>query len=189
MPHCPSSAHWPLQSPGSLWIFPCPAIFSQVLIFSFCQARSRQPPRRFQRSGLHANCLSMARLPPTYIMHLVSFAQSGLHHFGSFKFRREKDCKSNASGYGRAKQPPKEEKKKKKKNDLLPCFWRNISVGGLTGGTSFEGWVACDRCCVRPNFISQLRLLRASIYRTVHHVVRRRYRIAHVIFELASLSI
>lgn len=115
LPHCPSFAHWLLQSPGSLWIFPCPTIFSQVLIFSFCQARSRQPPHYFQRSGLHANCLSMARLPPTYIMHLVSSAQSGLHHFGSFKFRREKDCKSNASGYGHAKELPKEEKGKKKK--------------------------------------------------------------------------
>ena len=41
-------------------------------------------------------------------MHLVSSAQSGLHHFGSFKFRREaEDCKSNAWGYGRAKQAPK----------------------------------------------------------------------------------
>lgn len=89
---------------GSLWIFPCPAIFSQVLIFSFCQARSLQPPHYFQRSGLHANCLSMARLPPTYIMHLVSSAQSGLHHFGSFKFRRETDCKCIASGHSDAKE-------------------------------------------------------------------------------------
>lgn len=132
LPHCPHSAHWLLQSPGSLWIFPCPAIFSQVLIFSFCQARSRQPPRRFQRSGLHANCLSIARLPPTYIMHLVSSAQSGLHHFGSFKFgREEEDCKSNAWGYGRAKQAPKGGEK----NDSLLRFWRKTSVGGLTGGT------------------------------------------------------
>lgn len=120
LPHCPSFAHWLLQSPGSLWIFPCPAIFSQVLIFSFCQARSLQPPRYFQRSGLHANCLSMARLPPTYIMHLVSSAQSGLHHFSSFKFRREKDCKSNASGNGDAEQSNKH--KKEKKIDLLPSF-------------------------------------------------------------------
>lgn len=113
--HCPSSAHWPLQPPDSLWIFPCPAIFSQVLIFSFCQAGSRQPLRHFQRSGLHANCLSMARLPPTYIMHLVSSAQSGLHHFfGSFKFRGERDCKSNASGQGHAKQSKATIKKKKK---------------------------------------------------------------------------
>lgn len=132
-PHCPSFAHWPLQSPCSLWIFPCPAIFSQVLIFSFCQARSLQPPRYFQRSGLHANCLSMARLPPTYIMHLVSSAQAGLHHFGSFKFRRETDCKSNASGYGHAKQLPEEGGEKN--NDLLPCFWRKISVGGPPSGT------------------------------------------------------
>lgn len=129
MPHCPSFAHWLLQSPGSLWIFPCPAIFSQVLIFSFCQARSRQPLRYFQRSGLHANCLSMARLPPTYIMHLVSFAQSGLHHFGSFKFRREKDCSSSASGYGQAKQLPKEGKKKWFASLFLAenfCVWADL---------------------------------------------------------------
>lgn len=157
-PHCPSFTHWLLQSPGSLWIFPCPAIFSQVLIFSFCQARSRQPPHYFQRSGLHANCLSMARLPPTYIMHLVSSAQSGLHHFGSFKFRREKDCKCNASGYSDAKE-----------KHTLP--------------------VACDCCCVRQNIISQIQVPSASIHHTVHHVVQQHFRIIHVIFELASLSI
>lgn len=97
LPHCPSFAHWPLQSPDSLWIFPCPAIFSQVLIFSFCQAGSLQPLRHFQRSGLHANCLSMARLPPTYIMHLVSSAQSGLHHFLAH---------SNSGGRGTVKAMP-----------------------------------------------------------------------------------
>lgn len=95
-------------------LFPCPAIFSQVLIFSFCQARSRQPPRYFQRSGLHANCPSMARLPPTYIMHLVSSAQPGPHHPGLIQIQE-----GIASGFTAAKQIPT----RRLENNLLPCFW------------------------------------------------------------------
>lgn len=93
LPHVSCVPYWLLQSPGCFSIFPCPAIFSQVLIFSFRQAHSLQPPHHFQRSGLHANCLSMARLPPTYIMHLVSSTQSRPSHFSSFKF-----CGEIASG-------------------------------------------------------------------------------------------
>lgn len=43
--------------------------FSQVLIFSLGRGSSA---RHFQKGfGLHANCPSMARSPPTDIMHLV----------------------------------------------------------------------------------------------------------------------
>lgn len=94
-------AGWPPQSAGSCGIFPCPAIFSQVLIFSSCQGRSRQPPRRFQSSGLHANCLSIARLPPTYIMHLVSSAGPGRQRPSSLTFRRDQGCEGNTSGCNR----------------------------------------------------------------------------------------
>lgn len=143
-------AHWLLQSPGSLWIFPCPTIFSQVLIFSFCQAHSQQPQCCFQRSGLHANCLSMARLPPTYIMHLVSFTQSLLHRFGSFKFRRGKHCKSNASGSRDVKQWMKKEKNKSSLFFEGTFLWVGWPVGHS------EGWVAYDCFHVRQNVISQV---------------------------------
>lgn len=103
LPHCPYAAYWLLQSPVSLWIFPCPHyLFSSLFICS------RQPPRLFQRSGLHANCLSMAWSPPTYIMHLVSSTQSGLRRFSrTFKFWREADCKTLCLGlrWGKAEQP------------------------------------------------------------------------------------
>lgn len=50
------------------WIFPMPPLsFSQVLIFSLGRDSSA---RHFQK-GLHANCRSMVRSPPTDIMHLV----------------------------------------------------------------------------------------------------------------------
>lgn len=88
-------ARWPPQSAGSCGIFPCPAIFSQVLIFSSCQGRSRQPPHHFQSSGLHANCLSIAPSPPTYIMHLVSSARPGRQRPSSLTFRRDQGWKSN----------------------------------------------------------------------------------------------
>lgn len=99
-------ARWPPQSAGSSGIFPCPAIFSQVLIFSSCQGRSRQPPQRFQSSGLHANCLSIARLPPTYIMHLVSSAGLGLQRPSSLTFSRDEGWKSNTSGCNCVEQQP-----------------------------------------------------------------------------------
>lgn len=94
-------ARWPPQSAGSCGIFPCPAIFSQVLIFSSCQGRSRQPPHHFQSSGLHANCLSIAPSPPTYIMHLVSSARPGRQRPSSLTFRRDQGWKSNTSSCNR----------------------------------------------------------------------------------------
>lgn len=99
-------AGWPPQSASSCGIFPCPTIFSPVLIFSSCQGCSRQPPHRFQSSGLHANCLSIARSPPTYIMHLVSSAGPGQQHPSSLTFSRDERWKSNTSGCNQAEQPP-----------------------------------------------------------------------------------
>lgn len=97
---------WLLGSAGSPRIFPCPAIFSQVLIFSLCQSGSRQPPHHFQSCGLHANCPSIAWLPPTYIMHLVSSARPGRRrrrrHPSSLTFRRDESCRSSTSGCNQA---------------------------------------------------------------------------------------
>lgn len=162
--------------PVPFWIFPCPAIFSQVLIFSFCPGRSRQPPRYFQRSGLHANCLSMARLPPTYIMHLVSSARSGAANgWAHSNSAGRRTVKAMPRGYGSAKAATRKRrgriKKNKKKNHSLPRFLAE----------SFRGWAGrWDILKDELREIAVVSLLsytfpRANGYETVHHLTRQRY--------------
>lgn len=126
-----------------------PTIFSQVLIFSLCQACARQPPRLFQRSGLHANCLSMAQSPPTYIMHLVPSTQSGLRCFlHTFKFRREANFKTKRLGlrWGKTEQPLSQ------RNIYFP-FFSVKSFGVGLRARHFERWVKCYSFDLSSKFV------------------------------------